>query len=401
MSSLYPRSHGVWTTDDRYPTNVPTLAEELRRAGFTTIGISAMGNISSSTGFDKGFDEFYNLFTENTENHSDNIVKDSEEVNWQDHFGDGQIRVCTGQDINQKVRAVLNSHPDDDLFLFIWSIDTHDPYFIRGDEAIFSDYEGAPLWHSDIVQMNSDSEREKLKQIYMDMVHYADRQVGHLFDLLKSRNRYDDAIIVFCGDHGEAFGEHGVNSHTDIPFDEQVRVPLIGKFGDERLNRTEERIVELIDIYPTILDKLEIEPESDFIQGESFLKCGGSKKNFSLSEVRKPPTGPIGYTFSGYRTGDDTIIFSSPPNLSEILKTKDVSESLVRFKHYFDHQYRRLKTDADWRGIFDIVSKGDFKDDQREALISKCENINQRVKQTDGESPGDDVQEQLKAMGYI
>jgi arylsulfatase A-like enzyme len=77
---------------------------------------------------------------------------------------------------------------------------------------------------------------------------------------LLARGLDRNTIWIVFGDHGEAFGQHPGNyGHTFVVYDENVRVPLViaapGVFeGQRRVART----VSLVDVAPTILDRLGI-----------------------------------------------------------------------------------------------------------------------------------------------
>ncbi len=70
---------------------------------------------------------------------------------------------------------------------------------------------------------------------------------------LKAANRYDESLIIFLADHGEALGEHGVLGHGSNVYEETARVPLIVKYpASMGVKGRERRLVELADIFPTI-----------------------------------------------------------------------------------------------------------------------------------------------------
>ena len=68
---------------------------------------------------------------------------------------------------------------------------------------------------------------------------------------------YDESMIIFLADHGEALGEHGVLSHSDNVYDETSRVPLIIKYPKSlELKGRVVKLAELADIFPTITSLL-------------------------------------------------------------------------------------------------------------------------------------------------
>jgi hypothetical protein len=109
---------------------------------------------------------------------------------------------------------------------------------------------------------------------YLNALYYGDQAVGQLIEGLKRLGRYQDTLFVFCGDHGEAFGEHAGNfGHTLYIYEENVRVPLV--VFAPGLTTTQHRVPHLtsvIDIAPTILDLVELEIPRTY-QGVSLLRA--------------------------------------------------------------------------------------------------------------------------------
>ena len=90
---------------------------------------------------------------------------------------------------------------------------------------------------------------------------------------MKKLGRYENSLFVFCGDHGEAFGEHAGNfGHTLYLYEENVRVPLVVFApGLTTAQRRVPHLASVIDIAPTILDMLGLEIPSVY-QGVSLLR---------------------------------------------------------------------------------------------------------------------------------
>src|SRR5262249_33379217 len=107
---------------------------------------------------------------------------------------------------------------------------------------------------------------------YRNALHYADAALGQLLDGLRERGLLDDTLVVVCGDHGEAFGQHPGNyGHVMFLYEENVRVPLL--FAAPGLTDRPVRagrVASLADLSPTALDLLGL-PVPDEYQGRSLL----------------------------------------------------------------------------------------------------------------------------------
>ena len=142
--------------------------------------------------------------------------------------------------------------------------------------AVFTNRSDEPVEGTLTVFASDAPTREVQIERYAGEVAYADRYVGELLDELERRGLYDDALIVFTSDHGEAFGEHDNRHHGWTLFDEEIHVPLIVKLptGDPRraeLERASQGIVRHVDLVPTLLELLGL-PPLDGQQGRSLLR---------------------------------------------------------------------------------------------------------------------------------
>ena len=94
---------------------------------------------------------------------------------------------------------------------------------------------------------------ETLDSGYQAELITVDSRIGQLLDALRGRPDWSDTVVVLTGDHGEALGAHGVQTHGVTLYDAEVRVPLLirvpGSPGGDV-----EAPVSLVDVAPTALD---------------------------------------------------------------------------------------------------------------------------------------------------
>ena len=62
---------------------------------------------------------------------------------------------------------------------------------------------------------------------YDEEIHALDAELGLLLEQLEARGILDRAWVFITADHGEAFGEHGINGHGSDIHNEQVKIPLL------------------------------------------------------------------------------------------------------------------------------------------------------------------------------
>ncbi|MDX9880471.1 MAG: sulfatase [Prolixibacteraceae bacterium] len=117
--------------------------------------------------------------------------------------------------------------------------------------------------------INPDNARE-CKLAYFATISYIDSQIGRLLEAIDSLGLANNTIIVLWSDHGYHLGEHGL-WHKRSCFEESAKCPLIISVPGLKSNgKICQRIVELIDIYPTLAELTNIStPET--VDGRSLL----------------------------------------------------------------------------------------------------------------------------------
>lgn len=86
--------------------------------------------------------------------------------------------------------------------------------------------------------------------VYLDQIQAIDAQVGQIIARLKSEGRYDDAMIIFCGDNGRCHlrGKNWL-------YEPGLKVPLIIKFpSGERAGKVVSGMVSMLDVTATVID---------------------------------------------------------------------------------------------------------------------------------------------------
>ncbi len=116
----------------------------------------------------------------------------------------------------------------------------------------------------------TDLQCRQCTQAYFASITFMDAQVGRLLDALDRLKLADNTIVVLWSDHGYLLGEHGQWMKQSL-FEESARVPLIvaapGMAGN---GHASPRVVESIDIYPT-LAQLCHTPAPDDLAGHSLV----------------------------------------------------------------------------------------------------------------------------------
>jgi arylsulfatase A-like enzyme len=108
-----------------------------------------------------------------------------------------------------------------------------------------------------------------------------DAEMGRLVERLKGLGLDRKTLLVFTGDHGEEFYEHGRSFHGQSVYGEQNNMPLVlwGP-GVVPAGRTVDETVQTVDLMPTLLELSRL-PVPQGVQGHSLvplLAGGGSRE---------------------------------------------------------------------------------------------------------------------------
>jgi arylsulfatase A-like enzyme len=112
---------------------------------------------------------------------------------------------------------------------------------------------------------------KKLKHGYYATVSYVDHLVGKIINTLEEEELLENTIIIFVSDHGFNLKEHSQwGKYTSHRI--SGRVPLIIYDPKTKSSINSNSLVELVDIYPTVLDLLGLESPDHVLDGKSLLK---------------------------------------------------------------------------------------------------------------------------------
>ena len=81
-------------------------------------------------------------------------------------------------------------------------------------DPIPNDMEGKPAWIRRRAAQQTggmtQADLQQVKRCYAGSVRVIDRWIGKLLDWLETSGHKDDTVVIFCADHGELLGDHGL-----------------------------------------------------------------------------------------------------------------------------------------------------------------------------------------------
>ncbi len=158
------------------------------------------------------------------------------------------------------------------FFLVVLCSVTHDPYEVP-------DWFGEPA-------------REPVER-YRQSISYTDKFLAALDGELAKLNLTDETILCVIGDHGEAFGEHGLHGHERIAFEELLHVPFCLRAPSlvEPATKVTEAVGS-VDLAPTLLALLGFDTEAAGFDGVNALgRIPDDRKVYFSGWMQQSPAG--------------------------------------------------------------------------------------------------------------
>ena len=256
-----------------------TLAQVLSKAGYFTGAIHANPAVSRFFGFNKGFQYFQDFLGDNKKifNTFDNLFSKLRISTFIRNVRAIVKKEETSTDWSKLIPHIeefikLSKKKSKPYFLWVLLLDTHIPYIPPKKKRKWCNLPTPYIiylnWKIRQNYLNpgkiSDSDRDKIIDVYDDSILYADSFIKTLWDMLKD----DDPIFIIHADHGEGFGEHGFFYHPPMLYEELIHVPLVIYNAD--VKGRIDKPVSLIGLSPTILELiggLNEFPSKSFLDG--------------------------------------------------------------------------------------------------------------------------------------
>lgn len=328
MSGLYPQSNGVIGNNDQpgsYKKETPALANHpsmagfFRERGYYTARVSKIFHMGVPGGIERGepggdepdsWDYAYNVLGPETlsqghlellspknhhygSNFAQMKLADSLQYTQADYLAASQaiaILEARAGTVAPNASNKVKEKKDAPFFLAVGFVRPHVP--LIAPENCFSHYPDQKMelplvkignnvpkqalrrQNDKVYGMNA-SQQQATISAYMASVRFMDQQVGRLLKTLDRLDLRKQTIVIFMSDHGYNLGEHDCWSKSSL-WEGSIRAPVIvsvpGKAYEKTYGSTSETIVELLDLYPTLVDLTGFSPEKPpILQGKSLM----------------------------------------------------------------------------------------------------------------------------------
>ena len=299
LTGRWAHEHGAASLMGALRTDVPTLAEVLHAAGYTTGAVVTNLNVAARFGFDRGFDTYQYL-----------PERDERDTVY-----------ASAAELDAVAFPWLDAHPGGPFFLYLHASDPHAPYrpppevaarFVAPEAAARIDPHVPLRRLLARPELATPDVVAALSGLYDGDVAVLDQGVGELLARLRALGLDRTTLVVFVADHGEEFGEHGGLEHGRTLYGEVTRVPLLVRWpGGTGGGRRVIRLARQIDVVPTILAAVGVSAPPD-LPGRSLV--GGTPP--ATESVMETELGAR--SVAGMVTGRWKAVWNEAPQAAEL-----------------------------------------------------------------------------------
>lgn len=126
-------------------------------------------------------------------------------------------------------------------------------------------------WHGVDYMYHSHNDIDSMVQSYCETLMAVDESIGSVLDYLKKNGLENNTMVIYMGDNGFSWGEHGLIDKRHF-YEESVKVPfLVYAPGMFTPGQQIDRMVQNIDVAPTILQLAGLQKPS-YMPGLSFVQ---------------------------------------------------------------------------------------------------------------------------------
>ena len=315
FTGTYPSKHGAHGEHTCFDEDLATLPAAFAEAGYETVGVSNNVWISDEFGLTDGFDTFREdgkrtdawSGAGSLGHRITNAVRRSPLGGPTFERPRGLVTAETDDGAAATVDWVQNWLADRDgdapFFLFANCIEPHleyRPHRTAAQEFLPEgwSYDRAMALRQDSREYDvgefdyTEKEWGVVQALYRAEIAYLDSQVGHLQSVLEAAGEWEDTVFVAVSDHGENVGEHGFLGHQYSLYDTVMHVPLL-IHGDpfDRPSVRGDRLVQTVDLAPTLLDAADIDAPTLRAQSQALYvhpTDGTGPRSQAIAEYMQP-----------------------------------------------------------------------------------------------------------------
>ena len=213
-------------------------------------------------------------------------------------------------------------------------------------------------WHGVEYPYHSTLDIAEYYQRYAETLLAVDESVGRVLDELKRRGELDSTLVIYMGDNGFAFGEHGLIDKRTA-YEESMRVPLLARCPELFSGgRTVKEVVAGLDIMPTVMDAARVAIPAG-LDGKSWLPVVTGQKTEWRKELlyeyyweRNFPQTPTMHALRG-----DKFKFIRYQGIWDLDELYDLEEDPLESRNLINSEKFKPVVDQMRKRLFDILEE--------------------------------------------
>ena len=213
-------------------------------------------------------------------------------------------------------------------------------------------------WHGVEYPYHSTLDIAEYYQRYAETLLAVDESVGRVLDELKRRGELDSTLVIYMGDNGFAFGEHGLIDKRTA-YEESMRVPLLARCPELFSGgRTVKEVVAGLDIMPTVMDAARAAIPAG-LDGKSWLPVVTGQKTEWRKELlyeyyweRNFPQTPTMHALRG-----DKFKFIRYQGIWDLDELYDLEEDPLESRNLINSEKFKPVVDQMRKRLFDILEE--------------------------------------------
>ena len=381
LTGLYPAEHGVYPPAGKLPPEIPLVAELLQAHGVRTAGHTEGGYVRGNFGFRRGFDEF---------DARDRAHDDS-----------------TERTFRRGKRFLRSLEPADPFFLFLHTYSVHAPY--EPPEPYRSQFwPGEPPADAflpvptNLVAADRDNRPQSAEAIdyyralYDAEIRHLDDVLRDFFDELSALGLDERTTVIITSDHGEEFREHGRFNHDQL-YAEVIRVPFL-VVGPDIAARRSARVVELVDVTPTILELAGLDLAELEAQANDQDSVGSTMSGQSLArELGRDASYPKRLAYAEASSGRRALVSSTEGESGDALL--HLLTFPGPFKGVTGNDEELYVSSTDPAQLNDVAAELPMAVDQLRARLEAIQHAARAAASQEDLDP--ELRQQLEALGYL
>jgi len=307
VSGLYPHNHHIWSNAGSLPADDETFFHHLQAAGYYTAHIGKSHYYSHQAGdhlrhhegymHARGLDHVHETTGPWATLLTDSYMTDrwQEEgflIAYRDDYWKRKeigaravwpsplpVHLFLDSYIGQTAVSFVESYGGrQPLCLFVGFGGPHEPWDAPGEYATMYDPAAVPPpippeepgdWLPVAARQRmvegrkgdlSEMDIRRIRASYYGKITLVDRWIGEILAAFERRGWLEDTLVVFWSDHGEMAGDHG-RLFKSVFYNSSVQVPLVIRWpGHIPAGVMSSAFVEIIDVYPTLLEAVGAAP---------------------------------------------------------------------------------------------------------------------------------------------